>query len=323
MTDDTAAAERLLEIFHPYAAQPMKDVRSGKARFAHYTTAEGALGILRSQSFWMRKVSCMADFMEVNHGSACLKEAYDSSTGERLKKTMNALFPGFTTQFEAAFNDWWPHFRTNTYIGSVSQHHSDEDRHGRLSMWRAFGPGAASVALVFNGEPFGRDTTNLAVYSSPITYLRNEDFPSAFERLVVGIEANADYLRSKGAESVHTWLFHAFRLACLCVKHRGFEEEREWRIFYSPLFEESKYVSRSIEVVRGIPQPVCALRLQNDPANGITGIEMSELFDRLIIGPTQYGEAVFEAFCEVLGKLGIAEPHKKVYVSDIPIRTQG
>ena len=28
MTDDTAAAERLLEIFHPYGTQPMKDVRA-------------------------------------------------------------------------------------------------------------------------------------------------------------------------------------------------------------------------------------------------------------------------------------------------------
>lgn len=323
MTDASAAdSEKLLGIFHPHALEPIKRIRSQGARFAHYTTVDGALGILRDKCLWMRKASCMADFMEINFGTNCLVDTYRGATGTRLKKLLDDTFPAFTPKFEALFNSWLPHFRDDTYLASVSEHLDEEDRHGRLSMWRAFGPGAVGIALVFKGEPFGRDATNLAVYSSPVSYLRSDEFPVAFERLLKGIEENLDFLRAEGPDQVSNWLFHAFRLTCLCAKHRGFQEEREWRIYYSPKIEASKYVKKSTRVIRGVPQPIFELQLKNNPDDGVVGIGLTDLFDRLLIGPTQYPDAVFEAFTEELTAAGIADAEKKIFVSDIPIRTQ-
>ena len=49
----------------------------------------------------------------------------------------------------ALFHQDWPNVRSQTYVACVSEHRDQEDVHGRLSMWRAFGRGAR-VALVFH-----------------------------------------------------------------------------------------------------------------------------------------------------------------------------
>jgi hypothetical protein len=72
-------------------------------------------------------------------------------------------------------------------------------------------------------------------------------------------------------------------------------------------------------VIRGVPQPVYKIPLQN-----ITEINLvaaiPELFDRIIIGPTQYPLALGEAFQELLTEAGVKDPENKICISDIPLR---
>ena len=52
-----------------------------------------------------------------------------------------------------AFNNSWSDIRLNTYITCVSEHQDSEDKHGRLSMWRAFGGGTGTrVGIVFEED---------------------------------------------------------------------------------------------------------------------------------------------------------------------------
>ena len=66
---------------------------------------------------------------------------------------------------------------------------------------------------------------------------------------------------------------------------------------------------RSIETIRGVPQPVYKFSLRNIPAAAPTerleGIEIPQLVERVIIGPTQYPTAVCEAIVESLLKLAL------------------
>jgi hypothetical protein len=47
---------------------------------------------------------------------------------------------------------------------------------------------------------------------------------------------------------------------------------------------------------------------------------LAQLIDRIIIGPTEFPEAIKEAFTDILANSGVSSPEAKVVVSDIPLR---
>lgn len=54
-------------------------------RFVHYTSADTAKKIIEKEPVWMRQSRCMNDFMEVDYGIDCLKNALDSQVGTRFR----------------------------------------------------------------------------------------------------------------------------------------------------------------------------------------------------------------------------------------------
>lgn len=58
----------------------------------------------------------------------------------------------------------------NTYIASISEHDNNEDMHGRLSMWRAFGNIVARVAIVLNIPWYTGGAQAVNVMFSPVAY---------------------------------------------------------------------------------------------------------------------------------------------------------
>jgi hypothetical protein len=112
-------------------------------------------------------------------------------------------------------------------------------------------------------------------------------------------------------------MFNVFRNAVLCTKHPGFEEELEWRIIHQPSLVESRYLTRAIEVVRGIPQPVYKIKLDNSP---VPGANLPDLITSIIIGPTRQPDAIAEAFMDALVTAGVADAHNRIITSTIPLR---
>ena len=53
---------------------------------------------------------------------------------------------------------------------------------------------------------------------------------------------------------------------------------------------------------------------------GIEDIDFCNIFDRLIIGPSEYPLVQFNAFVDALQKIGIHDAQHRVFVSGIPIR---
>jgi hypothetical protein len=271
----------------------------------------------------MRNASCMNDFREVDHGFECLQAAYKDNQ-DKIRTILEGVFPGFCGKLEKLFNDWLPHFRTDTYIACISEHGDDstgdeEDKIGRLSMWRAYG-GVTGVAIVMKGAPFLRPSNALNAHTSPVAYLSVVSFGQEFCKVLEGFAANLELLRSLGEEAVLAHVFQAFRYATVCTKHPGFREEREWRVIYNPICAKSDRLIRDVHSVGGTPQPVIKIPLKNVPEEGLIGIEIPELFDRVIIGPTQYPTVIMEALVELLEKVGMTDAANRVIVSDIPLR---
>jgi hypothetical protein len=77
----------------------------------------------------------------------------------------------------------------------------------------------------------------------------------------------------------------------------------------------------STEIIGGIPQPVCKIPIDNTVSDILGDLDLSKLFDRLIIGPSQYPWAMYESFVAALTEAGVADAAKRVFISGIPIRT--
>lgn len=316
----TPEQQRIVEIFLPYAMDRRRIALSEGTRFVHYTGADAATNILRTKCVWMRKSSCMNDYMEVEHGLNCLRTAYRGEAGRRFKKTLDLIFEGVSTEVEKQFDGWVPHFQTDTYFTCFSEHRNTEDTFGRLSMWRAYGA-ETGVAFVMNSTPFLAPSDALGAYTSPIAYVRDPEIAEQFGIIADRIAANAQLVRSIGREALQNFVFNMLRFAAVCTKHPGFEEEKEWRVVFCPTLHKSNHLTKEIKVVGGVPQPIYKIPLKDIPEQGFVGAEISTLVERIIIGPAKFPVAMREAFIELLGNAGVPDPANRVFISDIPLRT--
>jgi Protein of unknown function (DUF2971) len=313
------AEDQYAKLFFRMAHEQMTRARRDDFRLVHYTTSETAMQILRNKEFWMRATPTMNDFTEVQHGAQCLASAYKSAAGRQLQATLDGLYPGFVQQLETHFNGWMPEFERGTYIACFSEHLQSEDQLGRLSMWRAYGR-AGGVALVLRNTPFIAVTDALRAYTSPVAYLNSSEFLAEFEKTAKGIVEAEDYLRELGKDTVFNAIFEMFRFAAVGTKHPGFKEELEWRIVHTPAYQPSEKLVRSVVSVGGVPQVVMKIPLRNVPDEGLSGIEIPEIIERVIIGPTEHAHIVAEAISELLAEAGLKEAGSKVVVSEIPLR---
>jgi hypothetical protein len=310
-----------MSVFYPHALEKTLKAEKSKTKFVHYTGAENGLKILRDAKLWMRKTSCMNDFMEVEHGLTCLRAAWAGGVGRRLQAYLDGRFTGLGNELASEFDKLALRLKYDTYIACFSEHGDpsgtiNEDQLGRLSMWRAYG-GSNSVAIVIDTKPFVTPVHNTGIYSSPVAYLDDQEFAAKLSTVIDNMENDPTYLASFDRKLLRDVLVNVFRFGVLCTKHLGFAEEREWRLFHTPGIDPEGILSREIETVHGVPQFVCKIPL----ADVVVEITPSAILDRVIIGPTQYPNSIAEAFRAVLQAREVPDHVSKVVISDIPLRT--
>lgn len=327
--EQTQTLERLARIFMPLASRRRKERYPSEgmsARFVHYTTAESALKIIETKRLWMRSTMCMSDYREVDHGHDLLLNAFRSpangsqSRYELFTRELGACVPGVAENSISMLDKNWDQIRYNTYVASLSEHDAgQEDLYGRLSMWRAFGGSSGRVALVISVPWFSPGAQLLKIIFSPVAYHTANQVATELDTVIQSVRENANFLSDvKPREWVSTMIYAMLLSAVTCLKHYGFNEEREWRVIHGafPLF--SNLMENEIECVAGVPQRVFKLPLE---AKLSPELDFSNIFDRLIIGPTQYPIAMHGAFASKLAEAGIQDAAAKVFISDIPIRT--
>ncbi len=325
-------AIRLESIFMPEARKQRDElyrkqtgavgvISRAPVRFVHYTSAEAALRIIQSKRIWMRNATCMSDYREVQHGYDILVKFFDKPGTEKFSAALDACAPGAAKEAINLFNRWWRNIRFGTYIASLSEHDSREDLHGRLSMWRAFGGNVARVAIVIKVPWFTGAADALGLIFSPVAYLMEKEAHTVAYQVIENISANCDFLRTIDRKRIVLIVFRMLLAGVTCLKHEGFREELEWRAIYSPAISPSPLMESSTEIIGGVPQLVYKVPLDAKVSPLIAALDMSQTFDRLIIGPSPYPWAMYEAFVEALKKIGVPDAEQRVFSSDIPIRS--
>lgn len=315
--------EKFWQLCMPYAMGRLREIRGNGTKFAHYTSAYAALQIIEKRKIWMRNAVVMNDFSEVQHGQECLKESWhDNDVGGRLRALLNRLRPDLARVIEEDFDNRLHDREVQSYLIAISEHGDgalDEDKYGRLSMWRAYG-GNTNVAFVFNNRPFVSESNALNAFTSPVLYCDKEHFKAHFLNLVKSLEDNFNFLEKVGPAQVVTTLSWAFHFAALSTKHPGFAEEREWRIIHSPTMLPSERIGFDIETIEGVPQRVYKLQMENHPDEGLIGATLPELLEEIIVGPTESPWPIYDALVTKLEENGVENARSKVRISNIPLR---
>lgn len=321
-------AMRLESIFMPHATRQRrahyenKEGNGNQGRLVHYTSAEAAVGIIRSKRIWMRNTTCMSDYSEVQHGFKILNNYFsDTQQKTAFVDALDVCVPGAAHEAITLFGQVWNDIQSNTYIASISEHDDKEDLHGCLSMWRAFGGNAACVAIVIKVPWYSGGAQALKVFFSPVAYLREEEVHAVIHEVIENVRSNCDFLHSTDRLFVVGTVFNMLVAAVCCLKHEGFHEEREWRVIYAPSRSSSPLMEFSTQIIGGIPQIVYKLPLDMTVSEALAELDVSHLFDRLIIGPSAYSWAMYQAFVAELKEAGVSDAEQRVFISGIPIRS--
>jgi hypothetical protein len=321
LLEELAADEaRRLRVFLPALYRRAEQAMASDQRFVHYTGAPAAMSVIRNREIWLRNTQCMNDFSEVRHGLDLVREAYRGPAGARLIDFLDGIHPGLRAKAAERFEAIAATIRSSTYIACVSEHDRAEDHVGRLSMWRAYSQ-VCGVALVLNGRPLlGRGSTAVGVNAGPVEYADRRSFLRGFDAFVEAMLGERDYIAGLGPEAACRNLAGGYYHAALSTKHPGFAEEREWRIVFNPTLEPADHLVRSVELCRNEPQVIYKLPLRNAPEAGIEGMALPDILEALIIGPSENPRAVRDAFVQLLSDAGVADPERRVRMSDIPVR---
>jgi hypothetical protein len=221
--DLIATATQLMQIFFPHAHRVRTDFVARKGRFVHYTSAANALSIVNSKRIWMRNSTCMADYREVQHGRDSLVRYFRvDEQRDAFKQALEECSQGAADEALRLFDQWWQDTELQTYITSISEHDEKEDMHGRLSMWRAFGGGAAPrVALVVNIPLEVGVNAALNAVLSPVGYFTDAEVKTELDTVVANIKSNCAFLKGIPREMLIGSIFTMLVTSVVCMKPRG------------------------------------------------------------------------------------------------------
>ena len=311
----------LFELFFSEYINRQQEIKSRAGQFAYYTSAETAMQILLKKEVWLRNATSMNDFSEIKHGYDCLLDAFlNSDNGKALQKFLERQHPKIVEELTGYINGWRSFLEENTYLLCISEHDDQEDDFGRLSMWRAYG-GKTSIAIILKNGPFLRETNAFEAYAFPVEYGDRKNIETRIHNLLKRLESNISIFETLSKEAVIRWLFGIFKIICVCTKHKSFAEEREWRVVYQPDIARSDYVKSEIVSLNGVPQQVYKIPLQDIPEKEFTGATIPEFVDRIIIGPTNEGAVLSDAFCKLLKEAECEDAEQRVCLSGIPLRS--
>jgi hypothetical protein len=314
----------LRSIFLPTLDEAIKRMDKENLKLAHYTSFEVALSIIENEAVWMRDVSHMNDIGEVRYGIQAV-DAFIAETSDRslLKSTLDTVYEGLGSQVVPLWQMMKASIATSVYITCFSEHTPGKEDFGRLSMWRAYCCKPDGVALVLNTEAFRLETNALNAYSSPVFYGTTGQFHTKVREVLAAIRDNSDTIRSSlNQQEVLSHVIMTILFGALCLKHPGFEEEREWRIIHISLMPLPTLLRKRQADVRGREETIYEIPLKDEPERGLVGIEIKDLLNHIVIGPSNRTDVIRTSLVEALARKGVTDAVSRIVASEIPLRVE-
>ena len=288
---------------------------------AHYTSIGTLERIAQTGEIWFSNPLYMNDVDELRYGMTLGVHAVRSHTGLREAcppDHYNALLDAFDALYTTFDND----SAFDVYVFSCSEHDDEIGDDGLLSMWRGYGGDGNGVAIVFDMADLLRAHTPLLVRQ--VQYLSYDASEAWIDAKLAQFALALQRLGGpvSGMKQAAAALFERIKLFALFTKHRGFHEEREWRIVYLREQDRQEMMTQQLHYAisnRGI-EP--RLRFTTDSIGGAeNGPRLKDMVQRIILGPVL---ATPLALRSVVRMLEIYQPAwaDRVTRSSTPYRSQ-
>lgn len=317
----------------------------------HYTTLDGAMGILRSQNLWASDVRFLNDSSELEYAATIIDNV--------VAQTFGAITdPALATAVSSIGSiSYLASLRSRPFIACFCE---EPDL---LSQWRAYGRGQAPVSLGF--EFIGSGPTvglGAGAYMRRVIYDPGEQERHVRRIVQAWLTSLVDYAKTEGVQVSEllpypgAWaLIEALTEPRLFYKNPAFKEEKEWRIvrLVDPSTEfrrldDLRDAARVLDLNQWLEsQGIMTMTETPPPLPGSTdGVDIlfraSPLgivpyiqwplvnsagpfagripLDHIIQGPTAHPELSQESLAMFLASLGYGPPRTKVLRSAVPLR---
>ena len=289
---------------------------------AHYTSMAAFEGIVKSNEIWLSHPLYTNDWEELRFGMTdCAQELLfhdgirDACRTEEAHNKLVGLYDYYFKEFESkhAFD---------TYALCLCSH-DEEDKDGRLSMWRGYGDNGSGVALVF-------DTTVIPLAEEPLLIVDRVVYLTREQRLgwvkhkldMIAAAMSETALSEDDLSNVAYHWIERLKLFSLFTKHTGFHEESEWRIVYMPDRDKNGLLTSmlSYEVSQKGVVPKLKLRIAPIPNVPSAELTLERLIHRIILGPIASTAMAAKAVARMLVHAERPLLAERIAPSSIPFR---
>jgi hypothetical protein len=288
---------------------------------AHYTSIGTLERIAQTGEIWFSNPLYMNDVDELRYGMNLGLHAVRSHTGLREAcppDHYNALLDAFDALFTTFDND----SAFDVYVFSCSEHDDEIGDDGLLSMWRGYGGDGNGVAIVFDMAQLLAARTPLLVRQVQyLSYEASEAWMDAkLQQFALSLQRAGGPVA--GMKDAAAALFERIKLFALFTKHRGFHEEREWRLVYLREQDVEGLLTQQLHYAIGGRGIEPRLRFTTEAlGEEDTRPRMEEMVQRIILGPVLATPLALRSVVRMLELYQPAWAHR-VARSSTPYRQQ-
>jgi hypothetical protein len=311
--------------FEPMYAQFVDLVQMPKKPLlSHYTSLDSLEKITKSEEIWFSNPLFMNDLQEVRFG---IVEAHNIFMHEFNEESfVNEIGPDRALSIRNAFGACYYQFENDhvfsLYVFCLSEHGPD-DKDGLLSMWRGYGANGGGAAIVLNMDFVTKQQ------KSPLM-IGKVQYATDFERrqwIRMKVRETRDLVRNNVIEDsllsrVSANLFDLLKVNALLTKHKGFSEEREWRVIYFPDLDTQSLLSDGFTYIIGKNgvEPKLKFPMKPLPFGDRAVWTFEQSVDRIILGPSLSSVLATKAVKKMFESLNKKSFAEKVIASTIPFR---
>jgi hypothetical protein len=293
---------------------------------AHYTSISTAEAIFRYKQLWFSNPLFMNDHQEMMWGIEHSIRLIPQNETLRLAFDDDLLWEKFIVKYYQRRDFFHNAEVFDAYVACFSQI-AAEDNNGLLSMWRAYASNGRGVAIVLDAGKL-KHVPGSPVRLVKVQYLSDNDRLAWLVKLIEKFSSIVPLFKLAGDEiysqAAHA-LFLRILMAAICSKHPGFEEEAEWRAIYLKPFDPASVLGKHYSYSLGDRGCEPKLKLPIDPIDnlGQGGIPLTDVIDRIILGPSSGNHINREAFQRMLRTVGYGVLASRVVSSSTPFRPMG
>ena len=209
----------------------------------------------------------------------------------------------------------------DTYILCFAEHNHDNND-GLLSMWRSYANQGHGAAIVFNSQKIPRNEA-IPLRIAKVIYLDNQEREKLLKDYLLKWAQITSLNKLTGRDLDHA-SYAAFLFVkgfSLIVKHKGFSEEKEWRIIYTPEGDLNHFMEKYLSAVILDQGAEPKLKLDIKDMFSQFGIDtnITELIEFVILGPSSSSPIAKSAFCRAISG-SVKNANDFVRSSNIPLR---